>query len=138
MLTPPALRAGGLVTIFGLTNRVDLNGQQGKLRAGNSASGRWAVVLDSGDTVSVRETNLVDAADYDTDEEWVAARVAKRQRTFEPATASTCHNTPTSSQLPHGFLLPDPRAPRIHRVHDPVTCDCCFCCSSGAVSDAPH
>ena len=29
-------------------------------------------------------------------------------------------------------------APRIHRVHDPVTCDCCFCCSSGAVSDAPH
>ena len=39
MRTPPPLRAGGLVTIFGLSNRVDLNGQQGKLlRAGSAAS----------------------------------------------------------------------------------------------------
>lgn len=110
------LRSGDDVTIFGLTNRVDLNGQQGKLDhdADTAAAGRWAVVLDSGGTVSVRETNLVDAADYDTDEEWIAARVAKRQRALERPTASlqrTRHSPPSSSHLPTGFLLPEPPPP---------------------------
>ena len=111
---PPSLREGNIVKLFGLSKRPDLNGKQGKLRHllidTSAAATRWEVELHGASgVVHVREANLVDVADYDSDEEWVAGHVAKRQRN---ELVSAVPPKPTQSlSLPTAFSVPDPPPP---------------------------
>lgn len=112
---PPPLRRGDRVTIFGLKRRSDLNGTQGTLSYPSAS--RWTVLLDDegeGEPVSVGESNLVHAADYDTDDEYNASRASKRPRSAEAPGPSQAQRPSLTAEggEPGGILmLPDPPPP---------------------------